>query len=85
MTDANGHHRAEPPDPLQMALNCAAAVERHAEHSIQDPLGSYAARGGDRAYASAQLGACLALISLAADFRHLAHVLTEHGLPARDD
>ena len=64
------------PDPLAMALNCVAAVQRAAElQADPDPdvqIKAYIAGAGRQGSQAAQLAAQLALVSIAADIRRLA-------------
>jgi hypothetical protein len=61
-------------DPLDMARNCAAAVERAADAQAADPVMAHAAGAGHWGWDAAQVGACMALISMAGDLRRLADV-----------
>jgi hypothetical protein len=64
------------PDPLDMALNCVAAVQRIAEiQASPDPdvqIQAYIAKVGTLGSQAAQLAAQMALVSIAADLRRLA-------------
>jgi hypothetical protein len=62
-------------DPLEMAQNTVAAVLAVAHAQTANPLESYVHRMGERAFQSAQLGACMALISAAGDLRRIADAL----------
>jgi hypothetical protein len=63
------------PDPLKMAENCVAAVERIARwQSDPDPdvqLQAVILGAGKTGMDSATVGACMALVSIARDLRRL--------------
>jgi hypothetical protein len=67
-------------DPLDMARNLARSVLRYAKVLDEaDPmrrLELHIAQVGERGHYAGQLAANLALVSLAADFRRVADVLT---------
>jgi hypothetical protein len=60
------------PDPLAMAVNCAANVLVYAAAQDTDPVDSYVKRLGERGFDAAQLGACMAQVAIAQDTRRIA-------------
>jgi hypothetical protein len=65
--------------PLEMARNCARHVLAYADAQAADPLLSYAHRLGERGHQAAELGACMALVSIAED----VHRLTDAAMNGR--
>jgi hypothetical protein len=65
--------------PLEMARNCVRHVLAYADAQETDPLLSYAHRLGERGHQAAELGACMALVSIAED----VHRLTEAAMSGR--
>jgi hypothetical protein len=67
-------------DPLDMARNLARSVLKYARLlDAADPMGRielHIAQVGERGHYAGQLAANLSLVSLAADFRRVADVLT---------
>jgi hypothetical protein len=61
-------------DPLDMAHHLARQVEAIAEADT-DPTTAYIARLGEKQYQTAQVAACMALVSIAEDLRELRHLL----------
>lgn len=59
-------------DPLAMAQNAAAAVGRYADYQAREPVEAYIAKAGEMGHQSAQLAACMALVSIAQDLRRIA-------------
>ena len=68
-------------DPLAMARNCAAAVDRIAAMQASDDpdvqLQAYIARTGQHGYTTAIVGGCMALVSIASDLRRVADVIAD--------
>jgi hypothetical protein len=71
-------------DPLEMAENTMRAVLAAADAQTANPLESYVQRVGERAFQSAQLGACCALVSIAADIRAISDVFERQSVLAVD-
>jgi hypothetical protein len=62
-------------DPLAMARNLVRAVAGLSAAAQEDELKAYLDHSGARAYASAQLAACLAAVSIASDLRLITDIL----------
>lgn len=58
---------------LEMARHLVKAIQRGAERIESDELGAYLDRTGDRAFASAQLAAALATVSIAESLASIAN------------
>lgn len=82
MTTTDDH--TQQPDALAMATNLARAVLGHAEHLAADPMDAYLRGTANRGVMGAQLGADLALISIAGDVRRIADMMARVYTP-RDD
>lgn len=72
-------------DPLEMARNSVRHVEYYAEVQNSDPLSAHLHHLGERGHQAAQIGACMALISMASDLRAIRELLGELPVPAGDD
>jgi hypothetical protein len=62
-------------DPLDMARNLIAGVQRAAEKIEADELGAFIEHAGEYGHYAGQLAANLALVSLAEDVRRITDVL----------
>jgi hypothetical protein len=72
--------------PLEMARHCARNVQAIADASKdRDPVERYIARVGEQQFHHAQLGACMALISIAGDLHAIAEQLGADGASPRAD
>ena len=70
-------------DPLAMAVNCVRNVLAYAEAQGTDPLTSYVNKLGQRGFEAAQLGACMAQVSIAADTRRIAEAAEQVAADVR--
>lgn len=68
-------------DPLEMAENCVAAVERAARWQETDPLEARVHDAGRHGKTSAELAGHLALVSIARDLRRVVDRLMEEDRP----
>lgn len=71
---------ADKPTPLQMAQNCVRAVLDIAEWQDRDPLGARIHHSGTHGKESAELGACMALVSIAESLAEISEVLQADAL-----
>jgi hypothetical protein len=72
------------PNPLRMAENCAAAVLRVADWQETDPLQTRVHEAGRMGKESAELGACMALVSIAQSLHRLVTLLETDSLGRRE-
>jgi hypothetical protein len=82
-TPGAGPAEAEEFDALDLARNAAHNVRVFAEAQDRDPLTSHLQRYGDRGFAAAQLGACMAAVSAAEDIRRMADAVIVMALDVR--
>jgi hypothetical protein len=60
------------PDPLEMARNCADAIDRYARFQESDPVQAHITRAGEQGMAAAKVAHALASVSIAGDLRRIA-------------
>lgn len=72
-------------DPLEMARNSVRHVEYYAEVQANDPMSAHLHHLGERGHQAAQIGACMALVSMASDLRAIRELLGELPVRAGDD
>jgi hypothetical protein len=82
-TDPTANGEAPPVDPLEMARRSARNLIVYAEAQERDPLASHLHHYGERGFAAAQLGACMAAISAAEDIRRAANAIEDMAAGVR--
>jgi sulfite reductase beta subunit-like hemoprotein len=72
---AFGAEQARDLSPLEMAQNCAAAVNRYAEFTDREPIQAHVMHAGEQGHQAASLAGNMALVSIAEDLHRIAAVL----------